>query len=174
MFAYRMNAGFLPADHWVFGAEGGGRNRGEACHLYDFITYLTDAKVRSVSAEAAAPRGGSYRADDNFTATLSFEDGSLANVIYTAMGSPAAPKEQLDAYFSGVVARLDDFRRLECTGRAAPLVQSSQPEKGLREELEAFHAAASGGGDWPIPLWQQLQATRIAFQVQAAIEGSQG
>ena len=171
VLGYRMNAGFLPPDHWVFGAEGGGRNRGEACHLYDFLTYLTNAKVRSVSAAAAAPRGGPYRADDNFAAALTFDDGSVASVIYTAMGSSAAPKEQLDAYFSGAVARLDDFRRLECTGRAAPLVQSSQPDKGLREELEAFHAAASGGGDWPIPLWQQLQATRIAFEVERRIGG---
>jgi predicted dehydrogenase len=171
VLSYRMNAGFLPADHWVFGAEGGGRNRGEACHLYDFLTDLTGAKLRSVSAEVASPRGGPYRADDNFSATLAFEDGSVANVLYTAMGSAAASKEQLDAYFSGAVARLDDYRRLEIAGRSAPLVQSSQPEKGLREELEAFHAAATGGGDWPIPLWQQLQATRIAFEVERRIGG---
>ena len=27
---YRMNAGYIPLDHWVHTAEGGGRNLGEA------------------------------------------------------------------------------------------------------------------------------------------------
>ena len=30
-----MNAGYVPLDHWVHGPEGGGRNIGEACHVYD-------------------------------------------------------------------------------------------------------------------------------------------
>lgn len=171
MLAYRMNAGYLPAEHWVFGPQGGGRNRGEACHLYDFLTFLADSRVTAVKAVAASPRGGHYRADDNFSVTLAFEDGTAGNVLYTAMGSASAPKEQLEAYFSGAVARLDDFRRLECTSQPSPLLQTSQPEKGVREELEAFHAAATGGGEWPIPLWQQLQATRIALEVEKQIAG---
>ena len=34
---YRMNAGYIPMDHWVHGDEGGGRNLGEACHIYDLF-----------------------------------------------------------------------------------------------------------------------------------------
>ena len=30
MINYRMNAGYMPATHWVHGPEGGGRNIGEA------------------------------------------------------------------------------------------------------------------------------------------------
>ncbi len=32
-----MNAGYIPLDHWVHGPEGGGRNIGEACHVYDLF-----------------------------------------------------------------------------------------------------------------------------------------
>ena len=41
---YQMNAGRLPPDHWVHTAEGGGRNIGEACHIYDVFTFLTEAR----------------------------------------------------------------------------------------------------------------------------------
>ena len=34
---YTMNAGYIPLEHWVHGAEGGGRNVGEACHIYDLF-----------------------------------------------------------------------------------------------------------------------------------------
>ena len=40
---YRMNAGYIAPDHWVHGAEGGGRNIGEACHIYDLFGALTGA-----------------------------------------------------------------------------------------------------------------------------------
>src|SRR5262249_44653201 len=40
MADYRMNAGFIPLDSWVHGPAGGGRNLGEACHIYDLFEYL--------------------------------------------------------------------------------------------------------------------------------------
>jgi predicted dehydrogenase/threonine dehydrogenase-like Zn-dependent dehydrogenase len=172
MLDYRMNAGFLPGDHWVFGEEGGGRNLGEACHIYDLFTFLTDAKVRDVQAASAMPRGGFYRADDNFTALIRFEDGSVASLVYTAMGDKDGPKERLDAYFAGKHARLEDYRRVECSGSPSALTETREPDKGLKDELQAFHGAATGQAPWPIPLWQQVQATRIAFSVQERMAGA--
>ena len=49
---YRMNAGYIPLDHWVHGPEGGGRNIGEACHVYDLFDFLTGAEETSVQAQA--------------------------------------------------------------------------------------------------------------------------
>src|SRR6188474_3259167 len=80
--SYRMNAGYLPHEHWVHGPEGGGRNLGEACHIYDLLTYLL-GKVSTISARAIAPRGGYYRADDNFAVLLGFESGAAATFLYT-------------------------------------------------------------------------------------------
>ncbi len=48
MMNYRVNAGCLSAETWVHGAEGGGRNIGEACHFYDLFVMLTGAKATSV------------------------------------------------------------------------------------------------------------------------------
>ena len=45
-------------------------------------------------------------------------------------------------------------------------------QKGHVEELEALARALREGGPWPIPLEQQLQATRISFAVEAQLHGS--
>lgn len=164
MLDYRMNAGRLPPEHWVHGPEGGGRNLGEACHIYDLFTFLTDAKVSSVRAAALAPRGAYYRADDNFSVLLAFEGGAVATLLYTAMGSSDQPKEQMEVFCDGEIQRLDDYRSLAVSRAQAPLLQTAQPEKGLREQLASFHAGVTGGA-WPIPLWQQIQAMEIALRV---------
>ena len=52
---YRLNAGYLPPDHWVHGPQGGGRNIGEACHMYDVFRSLTGAPVRSIAATPIDP-----------------------------------------------------------------------------------------------------------------------
>lgn len=167
---YRMNAGYIPLDHWVHGPEGGGRNRGEACHIYDLFTFLTGAEVRNVQARAIVPSTGYYKASDNFVATLSFADGSLATLTYTALGATEYPKERLEVFFDGMVISLDDYHSLTVAGSKGKLLATRASEKGQKEELLAFARAIKGSAEWPIPLWQQLQATRISFAVERLLE----
>ncbi|OGV72798.1 MAG: oxidoreductase [Lentisphaerae bacterium RIFOXYB12_FULL_65_16] len=166
---YRMNAGYIPPDHWVHSAEGGGRNLGEACHVYDLFTYLTDARVAQVHAAGIGPGTGHYRRNDNFIATLTFDDGSVATLTYTALGTQKYAKELLEIYVDGQVLALDDYRSLTVAGSKARGIKTRTPEKGHTEELEAFAAAVTNGGAWPIPLWQQAQATEIALKVEACL-----
>jgi predicted dehydrogenase/threonine dehydrogenase-like Zn-dependent dehydrogenase len=166
---YRMNAGYLPADHWVHGQEGGGRNIGEACHIYDLFTALTESKVLTVQCQTIRPATQHYRRQDNFIATMTFEDGSLASLTYTALGTPSYPKERLEVFVDGKVLFLDDYKRLTISGATAKGVESASSEKGQREELEIFGRAIQEGGEWPIPLWQQVQATEISFLVEDEI-----
>ncbi len=42
-------------------------------------------------------------------------------------------------------------------------------DKGHRDELVAFAGAVRMGGQWPNPLWQQVQATEIALTVEGLI-----
>jgi predicted dehydrogenase/threonine dehydrogenase-like Zn-dependent dehydrogenase len=166
---YRVNAGHIPADHWVHGPEGGGRNRGEACHFYDVMTAVTGARAIAVQARAIRPATGHYLAGDNFVATVGFDDGSLATLTYTALGAPGHPKERVEAYCDGKVFEIDDYTAFRAAGTRLTGPRDPAPDKGHREELEAFARAVRHGGAWPIPLWQQVQATRIALEVEAAI-----
>jgi predicted dehydrogenase/threonine dehydrogenase-like Zn-dependent dehydrogenase len=165
VMTYRMNAGYLPDDHWVHTAQGGGRNLGEASHIYDLFTFMTGARVASVQAASIDP-GGRYLRADNFVATAKFEDGSVATLTYTALGSADHPKEQLEVFCEGRVAVLDDYRRLEIRGSKTPAFKTPQQDKGQREELKALAVAIRSGGPWPSPLWQQVQAMEIAFAVE--------
>lgn len=167
---YRMNAGYIPLDHWVHTAEGGGRNIGEGCHIYDLFTYLTGSKVTTIDAQAIKPTTGNYIRSDNFVATMTFEDGSVATLTYTALGSKDYAKEQLQVFVDGKVIMLDDYKRLSVTGAKTKELETKISDKGQKEELEAFASAVRNGGEWPIPLWQQLQATRVSFEVERRFE----
>ncbi|RDV05619.1 bi-domain-containing oxidoreductase [Undibacter mobilis] len=166
---YRVNAGYLPPDSWVHGLEGGGRNIGEACHFYDLFVMLTGAKALTVDATALRPRTSYYGYTDNFVASFGFADGSIAKLTYTALGASDFPKEQCDVYADGRVYSLNDFKRLSAAGANGPTLTSSTPDKGHREELIAFADAIRKGGAWPIPLWQQVEAMRMAFEVEKRI-----
>lgn len=163
---YRMNAGYIPLDHWVHSEEGGGRNRGEACHLYDLFTYLTGSKVTAVNAHSIFPKTAHYSSRDNFVATITFADGSVATLTYTALGTTSYPKERLELFVDGKVLVIDDYRELICEGVKAKNLKTPTIEKGQKKELEVFAQAIQEGKEWPILLWQQIQATEISFAVE--------
>jgi predicted dehydrogenase/threonine dehydrogenase-like Zn-dependent dehydrogenase len=166
--AYRVNAGYVPRDHWVHGAAGGGRNIGEACHFYDLMGYLADAPIATVEAQAIRPKTAHYARNDNFVAVATFEDGSIGNLTYTALGSPDHPKELVDIYSDGRVVQIVDFKEFQAAGCNAARVR--EHDKGHAGELAAFRRAVLGETAWPIPLWQQAQAMRIAFRVEELLQ----
>ena len=166
---YRMNAGYLPATHWVHGPEGGGRNIGEACHIYDVFQAITASTWVRCQAASITPRAGQYRADDNFIASAQYADGSLCSLTYTALGSKEYPKERMEVFCDGTVVSLDDYKSLQVTGRRAPQWSAAGPRKGQFEELQALAAALRSGGEWPISLADQLAVTRLSFAVDEAL-----
>jgi len=171
MANYRMNAGFLPPTHWVHGEEGGGRNLGEACHIYDLFNSLTGAPMRAVQTSSIQPQSKQWKRNDNFVATISYEDGSVCSLTYSALGNAAYPKEQMEVFCDNKVAALDDYKVLTISGGATGEWQAKSAQKGHYEELEALGKCLKNGGEWPIPLWQQMQAMRIALQVEGALTG---
>lgn len=166
---YRMNAGFIPGDHWVQTTEGGGRNIGEACHIYDLFNYFTGSEADSVSASSITPKTRQYLRNDNFTATVTYKDGSVCNLIYTALGSKDVSKEQMEIYVDGKIIRMDDYKKTTVHGSGTKGVETAMAEKGQMEELRAFAESIRTGDGYPIPLWQLIQATEISFAVESYI-----
>jgi predicted dehydrogenase len=170
---YRLNAGYIPLDHWVHGPEGGGRNIGEACHVYDLFDFLTGAEETSVQAQSIGAASRHWAGNDNFVATIGYADGSVCTLTYTALGHRDHPKERLDVFVGGRVVSLDDYKSLTVDGGGAGW-RSSIVRKGHMEELEALARALREGGPWPISLEQQVQATRISFTVERQLSGDAG
>jgi predicted dehydrogenase/threonine dehydrogenase-like Zn-dependent dehydrogenase len=171
---YRMAAGFLPADHWTKGPEGGGRNIGEACHIYDLFGFLVGSPVESVSATRMGGRYGAYQLTDNFVATVRYEDGSVATLVYTAQGSPALDKERLELFSERTALVLDNWRSLTTYDQKVDRLTLRAPDKGFVEELAAFVAATTGGRAWPIPWREQKDAALVSFRVQEQLRGGVG
>lgn len=169
---YRMNAGFIGSDHWVHGPEGGGRNLGEACHIYDLFAALVGDNVpeRSVYAVAVRPANERWLRNDNFVATISYGDGSACTLTYTAMGDKSHPKERMDVYADGRVFSLDDYKTSVVTGgRGVKPWSSNTSQKGQFEELIALSDAVRTTGRWPIDLGSLLRTSRISFEVERQI-----
>jgi len=161
---YRVNAGYLPLNHWLHNPQiGGGRIIGEACHFIDFLTYLVGDLPTSVIAQAL-PDKGRYR-EDNVVLTLSFPDGSLGTVSYLANGDRRLPKERVEVFNAGRVAVLDDFRSLELivNGHRTTKQSRFRQDKGHRAVWESFSKAIIKGSPPPIPYDQLLGVTQATF-----------
>lgn len=164
---YRMNAGYIPADHWVHGPEGGGRNLGEACHIYDLFCHLTgSAETLSTHATGISTPGPMWRSNDNFVAVSKFADGSVCTLTYTALGDKAYPKERMEIFADGKVIVMDDYTSVVIHGGKHKGWAAQTVQKGQYEELVALADHLQGKRPWPISLKEQLEATRIALDVE--------
>jgi predicted dehydrogenase/threonine dehydrogenase-like Zn-dependent dehydrogenase len=169
---YRMNAGFVSREHWVHGPEGGGRNIGEACHIYDLFNYLTASRVHSIQAASIDPSGKQWHRNDNFVTTIRYEDGSLCSLTYTALGNRSFPKERMEIFADGKVFSLDDYKLLTISGGKHKGWRSVTSDKGQFQELVALGDALQNGTEWPISLEDQVQATRTSFEIERQISAA--
>lgn len=165
---YRMNAGYIPNDHWVHGPEGGGRNIGEACHIYDLFSFLTGGRPEMVSAFSTVADSQHWHRNDNFTCTVRYSDGSVCSLTYTSMGNSGHPKEQSEIFVDGKVLFLNDYKSLSVTGAKGGW-SGKTIAKGQFEELQALAAALRGTTDWPITLQEQLDTAELAIAIEELI-----
>jgi predicted dehydrogenase len=170
---YRVNAGYIPREHWVHDAEqGGGRAVGELCHFVDFLIFLAGSLPEKVYARTL-PNVNRYR-DDNVTVTLEFADGSLGTITYTANGDKRFPKERVEVFGGGAVAVLDNFRQLELIRNGRRKVTRSWigQDKGHRGEWESFSQSVLSRGPSPIPLEEIVQGCLATFWSRDSFRGN--
>ncbi len=167
---YRVNAGVLPASHWLHDPDtGGGRIIGEACHFVDLLTFLCGALPTRVTA-SALPTVGDY-VEDNVSMTFSFADGSVGTVNYFSNGDRSLPKERLEVFQAGRVGILDDFRRLDwvADGKKQRYSSRLRQDKGHRAEWEAFTQAILETHEPPIAYDQLFAVTQATFAAVQAL-----
>ena len=173
MMTARINAGRIPAGNWVVDAvEGGGRIIGEGCHFIDLLTFWAGAPPVAVSAVGIGP-GGAYSHEENVAITLRFEDGSVGQLLYTAMGDPSVSKERYEVLCEGKVAVLDNWRTLAKTAMGkTKTTRALKADKGHAGELEAFVRAARRGEKSPMS-WDDIDSvTRATFEAVGDVTAS--
>lgn len=170
VLAYRVNAGYLPPDHWTQDPEqGGGRLVGEGCHFLDFANWFMGEPPSQVYAQAMADVGR-YR-QDNFVVVLTYPSGSVATVTYLANGDRQAGKERVEVASAGRLGVLDDYRHLTLhrNGKTTHVKARMEPDKGHRAEVAHFLEAAAGH-DRPSMVWHDIETTMLsAFAAQDSL-----
>ncbi|HEV2729498.1 MAG TPA: Gfo/Idh/MocA family oxidoreductase, partial [Terriglobales bacterium] len=169
-----VNAGYLPADHWVNDPEqGGGRILGEACHFVDFLCFLTGACPVEVLGQIVG-NPGQYSMD-NVIATLKFANGTAGTISYLANGDKSASKERVEVFGGASTAILEDFRQLELIrqGRKQVTRARAGQDKGHKAEMQAFVDAACGKVAPPIPFEQIVGSTLATLRLQNSCQTGQ-
>lgn len=161
---YRVNAGNMPADHWVHDPEvGGGRIIGEVCHFIDLCAFFAESQVASVMAVAL---DASIQQNDTCAITLKMENGSIANISYFSNGSPKLPKEHIEIFAGGSSAVIQDFKTLELADKnGMRKTKLQKQDKGHAAEIEAFASAVKSGKALPVSVEESLHATLVTFAV---------
>jgi predicted dehydrogenase/threonine dehydrogenase-like Zn-dependent dehydrogenase len=162
----RVNAGALSADHWARDLEvGGGRILGEMCHFIDLAAFLVRAVPILVSASSTSA-GASPLAAEDVLSELRFDDGSVASVVYTALGSAALGKERVEAFAGGKAHVIDDWRRLIVAEGGRSRTERHRVDKGHQAEIAAFIRSVRGGPPEPAAdFGSALRATEATLAV---------
>ena len=171
---YRINAGYISADHWVNDPEeGGGRILGEVCHFVDFVCFLVGSCPVEVQAQVVA-NPGQYSMD-NVIASLKFPNGSLATISYLANGDKSASKERVEVFGGGSVAILEDFRRLELVSNGRKKITRSRwiQDKGHKAEMQAFVDVLRGNISPPVSFDQIVGSTLATLRLQNSCQTGQ-
>lgn len=157
---YRVNAGALPPDHWIYHPEdGGGRLIGEMCHFIDLFIMLTGSAPISVHAEQTGRPSTELIRADNVVLSLRFADGSIGNLVYTATGHPRFPRERLEVFGEGSVAVVDNFRSSMIVSGRRRRFWTFRQDIGHRQEMEALAATIREGKPSPIPFQETVLTT---------------
>jgi predicted dehydrogenase/threonine dehydrogenase-like Zn-dependent dehydrogenase len=162
---FRVNAGFIPADHWIQDEKlGGGRIIGEICHFIDLMQFFTNSDPVSVFAQTINTKNAAIKNADNISITIKFGNGSIGTLVYIANGDKALPKEQLEIFGGNKSAVINDFRN-------GVLYKNNKPQKialagkGHKQEVEEFIKAIENKSDLPISINSMIKTTLTTFKI---------
>jgi predicted dehydrogenase len=121
---------------------------------------------------AALPSPAGVTTVESFSATVAYEDGSLATVHYSGVGAEAMPKERIEVLRGGRSWVLDDFRALVRYGRDGEREESARRvDKGHALLVEHILEALRSGGPLEPGLTAGYRAQSVALAVLESIAG---
>jgi predicted dehydrogenase len=161
-FVMTVNAGAIPAGHWIQDRTvGGGRIVGEVCHFIDLLRFLAGAPVSTHQIATMKAVTG-----DTATITLTFANGSIGTIHYFANGTKSFPKERLEVFAGGRILQLDNFRRLKGVGwRGFRSMNLWRQDKGQKACAAVFVRAVAEGLGPPIAFDELLEVGRATIEV---------
>lgn len=165
MLYYRMNVGILPKEEWLKTPADAGRIIGEAVHVIDLFYELIGTNPVAVSVDACVSNREDVFPTDNFCATITFSDGSVASLLYTALGNRELGKERMELFFDGKSIVVDNYVRLIGFGTPRSFNQSLVvPDKGHEHLMRLFFEGLKHPQvTVPIPIQRLISVTRLTL-----------
>ncbi len=135
---YRVNAGYIPPDHWIQRPEEGGRIIGEGCHFIDIFDFIIEDEVIELKVTDLNSRAQPGIISDNVIVTLKYRNGSVANLIYHSNGDRGLEKEYCEVHSGGKSAKLIDFKEVFIFNNGKRKKYKFDGKKGHKEEIDYY------------------------------------
>jgi predicted dehydrogenase len=161
---YRVHAGQSERNSWYLDPAEGSRFVGEAGHFFDTMTWLARSRPLTVFARSLRPPNALPDDLENVAAVVTYENGSIGNLLYLTQGGTKLPKEHLEVFGGGIAAQMHNFESVALyEGNRRRAVRGHGVRKGQREELAAFVSAVRGGQAMPIPVDDLIDTTLLTL-----------
>lgn len=172
VISYRINSAGVKKEHWINDPEeGGGAIVGEACHFFDFVSWLVGAEPGRIYSEMISSQDPSVVDANNIVCTVSYEDGSIASLVYNTIGNELFGKERIEIFMDGGVIAIEDFREMKVNGLNTKGEKLSRVEKGqlvLLQEYGKFLRGEGRNDDLP-SISDGIRATVCSLKVLDAL-----
>ena len=168
---YRISSQFIPGSHWVFDPKvGGGPIIGEFCHFVDLVLFLINSNPIEVIARGGAMSHKNTEVFDSCVVLLKFENGSIANLIYTDLNGPKMSKERIEIYSGDSAIIIEDFIQLNTSGFDFGNLLLSKQDKGHKNEIENIIQMNLGFKDSLVGIDDAMKSMDIVFKTIESIK----
>lgn len=168
LIQYRVNAGYIPQDSWVHDPLiGGGRIVAECCHFFDLFYFLTEAEAKTIEVSTIPVNQRNVVAKDNLVASISWSDGSITTLTYTALGNPLQPRERIEVFADGGSLAIDDFKTMFCYGFGSGNTHLQRQDKGHFAEFVELSKYMRGKPSSIISFDDCVRTMRLTLAVDA-------
>ncbi|HMB17658.1 MAG TPA: bi-domain-containing oxidoreductase [Candidatus Paceibacterota bacterium] len=163
MINYRINYPFEDKEHWSYDPDEGGRIIGEMSHFAHAFRYITDSRPTRVYA-SVVPTGEGVQREENAVINIEFEDGSIGNIFYSALGSNQVSKEYIEIYGGNKIMTVDDFKKgMLYHHEDKEKIKFRHQDKGYDAELQEFIQSIREGKPSPMTLEEIIDAHLAIF-----------
>ena len=174
IISYRINAGYLPPEHWANNPEiGGGRIIGEVCHFVDLLQYLANSEPVEVYAMTVNEQK-EISLVDNVIVSIKFSDGSIGTINYNSKGDVSFPREMIEVFCDSSVAVIDNFTKssfVRC-GITKKFNKLSR-DMGHSDEIKNIVDAISNNKTSPIQFYEIISTTLTTFKILESLKKMQ-
>lgn len=169
---YVINAGDIPPEHWAQNPDvGGGRIIGELCHFLDFLQFISNSKPNRVFAVSLKTDNKKFENDDSVHICISYEDGSIGNITYHAVGDKSLPKEFFEVSADNKTVKMYNFYITELykNGHKSKYHSKGQ-DKGFAQEYQQFFDSIINNTPSPISFESLYLTTLSTFIIIESIK----